>query len=132
MNPTLYCRLIARWRHRFVLLRVRALIQPVDPQSAGLLLSDPQVAADLVTANDSCILNVVKSTADCRYDPAFMVNQTFRSHCSHWCSDNDWSCFCFSDCQVKKYSENITDDAAQKLWDLSLKMTKIELPSEED
>ena len=48
MNPTLYCRLIARWRHGFVFLRVRALIQPVDPRPAGLLLSDLRVAADLV------------------------------------------------------------------------------------
>ena len=35
MIPTIYCRLIARWRH-------------VDPRSAGLLLSDPRVAAQLV------------------------------------------------------------------------------------
>ena len=28
--------------------RVRALIQPVDPRPAGLQLSDPRVAADLV------------------------------------------------------------------------------------
>ena len=29
--------------------RVRALIQPVDPRPAGLLLSDPRVAVDLVS-----------------------------------------------------------------------------------
>ena len=51
MNQTLYCRLIARWRHGFVLLRVRALIQPVVKGPAGLLLSDPRVAADLVQDN---------------------------------------------------------------------------------
>ncbi|KAI0229577.1 Retinol dehydrogenase 13 [Lamellibrachia satsuma] len=38
----------------------------------------------------------------------------------------------YADCQLKKFSENVTDEAADKLWDLSLKMTKVQLASEEE
>ena len=42
------------------------------------------------------------------------------------------SCLCFSDCQLKKFSENVTDESADRLWGLSLNMAKVELPSEEE
>ena len=53
MVPTLYGRLIARWRHGFLLL--------VKPWTHGLLLSDPRVAAQLLLSDPRVAAQLVLS-----------------------------------------------------------------------
>ena len=64
--------------------RVPALIQPVDPRPAGLLLSDPRVAAQLVVyCHWFSSYNVIPLTLDARYIPVKALSHIRDARSAH-------------------------------------------------